>query len=154
MALRRPERYATLLRIRQREEDARAAALRRALDAVQRALQDRSELQTRHAETLTQAARIRTGAEVRMMDQYAHYERHLTRLVAEKDSELERLRAEQSGLQADFEESHRRRKMADRLIERASERWDSHVETQDRRAAEEVVAMRYGRRGARARKEL
>lgn len=144
--LKRPERYTALLRIRQREEDARAAALAKATGAVRNAESRREELVGRHTETLERAAEATRGTDAARMERFSFYERHITQLIAHADRDIDQLQTDRETRQEEFESSHRRRRMIDRLIERTAHRWRAHVDHEERKALEESVAMRYAYR--------
>lgn len=141
--LKRPERYATILRVRKRDEDARAAALAKASAAVRTAQHRRVGLVERHEDVLQRAAEAAGGTDVQAMERFAAYERHVTQLIAHMDRDIEQLEKERGTRQSDFEASHRRRKMIDRLMERVATRWEAHVQREERKVVEESVAMRY-----------
>lgn len=141
--LKRPDRYELLQRLRKREEDAHAAALAKAVGAIQNAEFRRQALVDRHEDALRRAADIGKGADVALMEQFSLYERHITQLIAHTDRDIDRLHADRAERQGEFEASHRRRKMIDRLSERVRTRWKAHLESEERKSAEETVAMRY-----------
>lgn len=144
--LKKPDRYAALLRVRQREEDVRAAALAKAVGAVRNAESRRRALVERHEDALQRASEATAGTDAGRMEQFAQYERHITQLIAHTDRDLEQLQGDRQKRQVEFEASHRRRRMIDRLIEQVAARWESHVQREERKAIEESVAMRYARR--------
>lgn len=144
--LKRPDRYEALLRLRQREEDARAAALAKAVGAIRNAESRRHSLVERHEDTLQRATEAAKGTSAARMEQYAQYERHITQLIAHTDLDIEQLHGERQKRQKEFEASHRRRKMIDRLTERITNRWNTHVQREERKVLEESVAMRYANR--------
>lgn len=141
--LKRPDRYAALLRVRQREEDARAAALAKAVGAIRNAEARRVALVERHEDTLQRASEATAGTNVPLMEQFSQYERHVIQLIAHSDKDIQQLHGDRQKRQQEFEASHRRRKVVDRLVERIVSRWESHVEREERKAIEESVAMRY-----------
>ncbi len=151
--LKRPERYATLLRVRQREEDRRAAALSLATGAVHVAESRRESLVEMHDDAMRRASDAASGTDVRAMEQNVGYERHLTQMIARTDGDIMALNETRSQRQTDFEASHRSRKMIDSLEERVSLRWERHVDREERKAIEETVAMRHSarRQGRKAR---
>lgn len=146
--LRKPNRYAVLLRVRRHEENARALALSQATVAVQSAEANRSVLIERHDEVLKRASEAVLGTNAALMDEFSSYERHVTRLIAHADTDIARLRLEQGSRQAEFDASRQRRKMIDQLMDRTRARWQDHVLREERKAIEDSAVMRHARNRA------
>ena len=132
--------------MRRREEDARAAALAKAVGAIHNAETHRHLLVERHEDTLRRAAEAAKGSDATLMERFSLYERHIIQLIGHADRDIQDLHAERSQRQEEFEASHRRRKMIDRLIERVKTRWNDHVFREERKTMEDSVAMRYALR--------
>lgn len=145
--LRRPERYATLLRVRRREEDVRAAAFARAAGAVRTAQDRRTALVELHDDAMRRAMEAASGVDVRAMEELTGYERHLTQIIGRTDNDIARLQEDRGRRRSEFEASHRRRKMIEWIIERAAKRWAAHAEREERKAVEATVSMRHAFRG-------
>ncbi len=126
MAARRPQHYATLLRIRKRQEDLKAQALAAARRGVGNAETQRAELEAQQRRALDDAASAASaaGAAGPVVDgprvvQFLHYERHLGRLAVAKDAEIIGLEKVAEERRTELEETMKQRRIAERLVEGA-----------------------------------
>lgn len=141
MPPRRPEQFNTLLRIRRRQEDLRAAALGAARREVQRAESQRdaiAEAQSAALETAGARAQERFDpGEIRL---YYQYERHLQVLSDAKESEIVQLKGVAEQRRAELEDAMKRRRMIEKLIERKMKVYDAEVRKDEQHAADETAS--------------
>ena len=135
--------FATLVRVRKRQEEQRAERLAAAHRLRRRAQAERDHLEAerrRMFERAGQAAQGRmSAAEVR---RYYQYERHLARLADEKDAEIMRLRQTEAERRAELEEAMKKRRMVERLHERRTESVLREVQRQEQRMSDESGTTR------------
>ncbi len=149
MALRKPFRYETLLRIRTRQEELQAQTLALVRRKLQQAKQERENID---------AERLRRLQEVGTMTQHTfdaadvrrhyQYERHLAALIDEKDAEIQELVQEEERERRTLEEATKAKRMVEKLKERAL-----LVQAKERRKMDEriidEVATTYAAMGIR-----
>ncbi len=146
MATRRPEQYATLLRVRKRQEDFSAqvlAGVRREMRAAELQRSDFEDQQRRaidHAQAYTGE-----NFDERLFPQYVQYQRHLARMAVAKDAEIEQLRQQTAGRRLELENAMRQRRMVDRLIERSERIVSQKVKKEEQRSSDESASTRAAR---------
>ncbi|MFO7975983.1 MAG: flagellar export protein FliJ [Candidatus Hydrogenedentota bacterium] len=119
MALKKPFRYGTLLRVRQRQEDLKSMALAKMRRAVLSAEQQHKEIVGQQLAAFSSAAAMtREHFDVSDIRRYFLYERHLSRLAVEKDAEITHLRTQEEERRSELEQAMKDRKMLERLKER------------------------------------
>ncbi|MBI2431651.1 MAG: flagellar FliJ family protein [Candidatus Hydrogenedentes bacterium] len=144
--------YEMLLRIRQRQEDARAmalAAVRRAAQVAEEQRQRISETQRQTLESAREVARERLDAsELRL---YYQYERHLARLGVEADARIHELEQQIEARRDDLVEATKRKKVVERLKESQDELILKEFRRLEQIASNEVAvnyaALRRAKRG-------
>lgn len=152
MAKRKHLQYGTLVRIRKRQEDVRAQVLASARREVRVAEGQRAELRDQQRRTLEEAgasARDRFRAdEVR---RYYEYERHLARLIDEKDAALIQFREAAEERRLELEDAMKQRRVAEKLTERAETEFFAEVRKEEQKSMDELAANHAaikGKRGA------
>ena len=143
MATRRPEQYATLLRVRKRQEDLSAqvlAGVRREMRAAELQRADFEDQQRRAIDS----AQAYTGEnfDERLFPQYVQYQRHLARMAVAKDAEIEQLRQQTAGRRLELENAMRQRRMVDRLIERSERIVSNNLKKEEQRSSDESASTR------------
>lgn len=141
MATRRPEQYATLLRVRKRQEDLNAqvlAGVRRELRAAELQREDFEDQQRRAIDS----AQAHAGADFdeRLFCRYVRYQRHLARMAVAKDAEIEQLRHQVEGRRLELETAMRQRRMVDKLIERSESIASKRVKKEEQRSSDEAAS--------------
>ena len=143
MAIRESRGYATLLRVRKRQEDLKAGAFAQAQRSVRRAEAERTEI-------LAYQQRIVYGAEraSKTLDNpasvrhYLLFERHLARRAVDKDSEIAALKNVAEDRRQELETSMKEKRMVERLLERAHEERERRRAEMERKAADEIASIR------------
>lgn len=142
----RSRRYEVLLRIRRREEEARATALaaailNRSVAEVQRMdLEDHQQQVLEHA-----AARAAARLDARDMRLHYAYERHLSRMAVAKDAEVAELSAVAAEKQGELEHAVKRRRIAERLKERQEEARRERIRRAEQQTIDEIATIRAAR---------
>ncbi|HOH33080.1 MAG TPA: flagellar FliJ family protein [Candidatus Hydrogenedentes bacterium] len=143
MAVVKPFRYDTLLRVRQRQEDIKSMALAEMRRAVHFAEQQRAELVEQQLAALTAAGELaRRQFDAGEVRRYYAYERHLARLAVEKDAEIRHLRTQERGRRTELETAMKRRKMLERLKERLEQAYDYVMNREERKRLDETAVNR------------
>lgn len=141
MATRRPEQYATLLRVRKRQEDLNAqvlAGVRREMRAAELQREDFEDQQRRAIDS----AQAHAGEDFdeRLFCQYVQYQRHLARMAVAKDAEIEQLRHQVEGRRLELENAMRQRRMVDKLIERSERIVSEKAKKEEQRSSDEAAS--------------
>ncbi|MBX7257134.1 MAG: flagellar export protein FliJ [Candidatus Hydrogenedentes bacterium] len=146
MPRRDPERFDTLLRVRKRQEQLRAQSLaevRTQIRSVQRQRQQISEEQVRMIHEASEAVGEQlAGPEIHMFFQY---ERHLARLVVERDATLRRLRTVEEERRSALEDSMKRRRVVERLQERYQQEAATEQRKMEQKLNDEIAGVRASR---------
>lgn len=145
-----PNRYASILRIRQQAEDRQAQSLVAIRQELDRAHRQRTSLEQARQSALEQAgATMRGHFDASDIRGYYQFERHIAHLRDEKDSEIQALRQHESEQQALLETATRNRRVAERLHGRRWERYRSYLREEERKILDETATM-YAARARRA----
>ncbi|MCH8204157.1 MAG: flagellar FliJ family protein [Candidatus Hydrogenedentes bacterium] len=153
MKVRRPERYATLARVRRHQEEQRAQVLARARRVVSGLEDQRGELESYRQRILEEAGRQASEpVAVRLRALYV-FERHLGRLADDKDVEIEAGRHDADARRGEFEEAVKRRRIVERLIEKAEEDVHHRIRRREQRHHDEIAAIQFARESLRQRRE-
>ena len=146
--------YDMLLRVRRRQEDIRAQALAAASRDVRVAEQQRAALAGHQRLMFEEAgARVRDRLDPQEVRMYYQYERHLARLIDEKDAAIIELRGIAEARRAELEEAMKRRRIVEKLKERREHTFMAQARKEEQRLADEAatnhaaVAPRGGRHG-------
>lgn len=152
MAPKAEARYDTLMRVRQRQEEMKAAALAEILRAIQVTEQQRDEI-ARQQRQIIEQARQATQREFRAasVEDFYRYERHLARLAVEKDARIVELRAAELVRRKELETAYKSRRMVEKLNDREQAAYSAHVNKKEQAALDETAtnhaAMANGRNG-------
>jgi flagellar FliJ protein len=151
MASGRPFQYATLLRIRKRQEDLKAQALALAHQQAQRAREERAGIASEQRRTLEQAGElVRARFDASEVRRYYQYERHLSRLGDTKDAEIRQLDGVVEEKRLDLEEAAKQKQVVEKLQERRMAAYQKEQLKQEQKVSDEVAtnyaAMGLGRR--------
>ena len=141
MATRRPEQYDTLLRVRKRQEEVEAlslAAAHREVQTVERQREELSRLQRLAIENASKNAG--KGKNSLRLNQYLQFQRHLARLSDDKDSVIVSLNREADERRQVLEDAMKRRKMVERLHERAWDALRQGISKEERRISDETAS--------------
>jgi flagellar export protein FliJ len=145
-----PDRYKTLLRVRQRMEDKRSTDLAQTRRRIQAADQERSALERQQVRMLeTAAGRTQAAFSADDVQRYYQYERHLSRWLAEKDAEIVSLQQVETERLAALEEAMKEKRMTERLHERA---WENHralLAQLEQKLTDETAVVRAWKKGRR-----
>jgi flagellar export protein FliJ len=148
--LQRAFRYETLLRIRKRQEDLRAAALAVARRNVHNAEEQRARLSEEQRVTLERAKDLaRDEFDASDVRRYYQYERHLAQLAVAKDAEIRSLTVVAESRRAELEDATKRKRIVEKLKEHQNAAYEKHVLKQEQRLTDEV-ATNYAAMGATA----
>ena len=141
---RRPwQKYATLLRVRERQERLRAQALAEARRDVLRAEKQRDALGEEQRRILLAAGKAAEAeVDAPKVQSFFQYERHIAHLSVEKDSEIHSLRKVAEKKRSELEEALKRRKIVERLTERVKEQYLIHVRKEEQKLLDETAAVK------------
>lgn len=115
----RPFRLRTVLRIRRHQEDLKSQALAGTRRALQVADHQHVELVQQQRRAMEQAEDLtRHEFNAGDVERYHLYERHLARLVVEKDAELTQLRELEAQHRSELEEAVKQRRTVELIEER------------------------------------
>ncbi len=143
MAARHTFRFATLLRVRERQEQIRAQSLAEVRRQIRATLNEREQVTREQVRTLNEASQV-THEEFRGPDVHAYfqYERHLARLVVEKDATLRNLRRIEAERNAALTEATKRRRMIERLKERHVKGEQIERRKSEQKLSDEIAGIR------------
>lgn len=153
MKARRPERYATLARVRKHQEEQQAKALAEARRVVSGLVEERHELEAYQRRILEEAGRQASEPVAGRMRALYLFERHLVKLADEKDVEIEAGRHDAEARRGEFEEAVKRRRIVERLIERAEEDVQDRIRRRTQRQHDEFATIQFARESLRQRRE-
>ena len=132
--------YATLLRVRKHMEEQKAqvlAATRREIRVAEGERNSITEEQRRALDTAGNLAReVFDPSDVR---RYYQYERHLARLVVQKDAEIRGLKRRADKERRDLEEAMKKRRVAEKLEERTAAAYEAYIRKEDQKQADETA---------------
>lgn len=141
MARRKPGHYATLLRVRKRQEELKAQTLATTRREVRKSENERASIGEQQQRTLEKAGDLAKDvfdpSEVR---QYHQYERHLARLAVQKDAEIRSLRRRADKERRDLEDAIKRRRITEKLEERTATAYQEHVWKEEQKRADETAS--------------
>lgn len=134
----------TLVRVRRRQEDLKAQAFARAQRDVQNAVEQRAGLEVYQRRMLDRAGELMQGEEVdasalRLVYQY---ERHLGRLVVERDAQIRQLEKVADSKRGDLESALKNRRMVERLETHAVERYRRFRSILEQKQHDEIAGAR------------
>ena len=141
MATRRLEQYGTLLRVRKRPEEIEAmslAAAHREVQTVKRQREELSRLQRLAIENASKNAG--EGGNSLRLNQYLQFQRHLARLSDDKDAVIVSLNQEADQRRQALEDAMKRRKMVERLHERARSVRRKGISKEGQRISDETAS--------------
>lgn len=146
MALRHPENYAMLARVRKQQEDVRARDVARGDRNVRAAMAEGSQLAAMQKAIMIKADNLaETEVDTSKVDGYLQYERHLARLSVEQDAKIRTLRGVVNDLRAELTEAVKKRRIIDRLIERADEALLKRTLKSEQQIMDELASIRGAR---------
>ena len=149
----RPERYATLARVRKHQEEQRAQALAQARRVVSGLEEQRRELEAYQKRILEEAGRQASEPVAGRMRALYLFERHLGRLGDEKGIEIEAGRHDAEERRGEFEEAVKQRRIVERLIEKAEEDVQDRIRRRTQRHHDEIAAIQFARESLKQRRE-
>lgn len=136
------QKYATLLRVRERQERLKAQALASARRDVDRAQIQRNALAEEQRLLLEEAGvASRAHVDAHKTQSLIHYERHIARLAVDKDAEIHALNNVAEKRRAELEESMKRRKVVERLDERERLNYRNHVMHEEQKLLDETASV-------------
>lgn len=153
MRIRRPERYATLARVRKHQEEQKAHALAQARRAVRGLEEQRHELEAYQERVLERAADHASEPVAGRMRALYMFERHLGRLVDEKDLEIEAGIRDAEDRRRDFDEAVKQRRIIERLIEKAREGLQERFRRREQRHHDEIATIQFAGDSLRRQRE-
>ena len=140
MPRRRRFRYDTVLRVRKRQEELKAAALGETCRAISAAEQAREEIIQQQIRTLHDAGKAAShrfaAADVH---RYYLYERFLARRAVDKDATLAQLRDEEAQRRFELEEAMKRKRIIERLKERQHRALLAEVNKEEQAVTDEAA---------------
>jgi flagellar export protein FliJ len=143
MAVPSRDRFKTLLRVRKRQENLRGQALALVRRLIRAGEAERTNMEAQRWAMLEKAAdRMKDEFTVSDVQRYYQYERHLARLVVEKDAEIQDYKGQEEERRQELTEAMKHRRIAERLDERSEEEFAAHVRKHDRLSADEVAIGR------------
>lgn len=143
MLRKRLQQHLTLQRIRKRQEDIKAQALAVAHRDVRIAKSEREEMISEQQHMLKMAgSALSTEFDTDDIRRYYQYERHLARLVDDKDVEIHELKAKASERRGELEEAMMRRRIIERLNERRYNAFMKEMRKAEQKFNDEVATNR------------
>ncbi|MDZ4860646.1 MAG: flagellar FliJ family protein [Candidatus Hydrogenedentes bacterium] len=136
------DKYATLLRVRERQERLKAQVLGEARREIRFAEAQREALAEEQRRVLEEAG-VAAGhtVDARKAQALIHYERHIARRAVDKDAEIHGLRAVEERKRIDLEEAMKRRKIVERLTERVRLTYLEHVRKEEQKQFDETASV-------------
>jgi flagellar FliJ protein len=136
-------RFATVLRVRERQEQLRAQSLAEVRRQIRRTLTEREQIALEQAQALDEAGRA-TREEFHGPDIHAYfqYERHLARVSIEKDATLQKLRKVEGERRAALNEATKRKRMIERLKERFLRARHTEWRKTEQKLSDEIAGIR------------
>ena len=150
---RRPERYATLARVRKHQEEQKALALAQARRTVRDLVEQCRELESHQRRILDEAARQAAEPKASRMQAVYEFERHLSWLTEKKEAEIEEKRRDAEEQRQAFEEAFKKRRIIERLIEKAEEDVRERFKYLTQRSHDEFASIHFARESLSQRKE-
>ena len=148
--MRDPNRYAVILRLRQRAEDRQALAVAAARNALQQATRQRTSLELARQSALEHAgSSMANPFDADEVRSYYQYERHLASLRDQKDAQIRELQRQESEQLAILEQKTRERRIAEKLHERRRESYRMFLRQAEQKNLDETAVM-YAARSPRA----
>lgn len=149
--MKRPDRYATLLRVRKRVEELKAAAHASAQRDELAARETLSGIEQAQRDALGRASQVASQIDgAGRVSDLIDYERHLGRVALNQSTEIEKFAQETEVRRNELRQAVTQRRMVDRLIERAREALQDWLNIQEQRLTDETATIR----AARAAKEM
>ena len=143
MASRPWHKFAALLRMRERQERLKAQSLADAQRDVERARSQRGALDEEQRRLLVQAGEAAAHeVDAPKVKSLFQYERHVSHLAVEKDSEIHVLRKVEDKRRAELEEALKRKKIVERLSERARQDYKQHVLKEEQKLLDETASVK------------
>lgn len=143
------KKFDPILRVRQRQERLKAQALADTRRAIRREEGRREEILRDQKRMIQEAGnQAQRAFDPAAVHAYFQYERHLARLAVEKDAAVRALRAVETERRRELEDAVKRRRVIERLRERALQAYARAVRKHEQFFHDEVAAGR----AARARK--
>ncbi|MDX9974355.1 MAG: flagellar FliJ family protein [FCB group bacterium] len=141
MAKKHKFRYATLLRVRQRQEELKALALAEIRREIRITEMQREEILHQQRQMLEEAkTRAKGPFHVDDVRGYYQYERHLARLAVEKDARLIELNALAEKRRQELEEALRARRMIEKISEREVKAFQAAIGKKEQAALDESAS--------------
>ena len=136
------QKFATLLRVRERQERLKAQALASARREVDRAQIQRDALAEEQRCLLEEAgAASREHVDAHKTQSLIHYERHIARLAVDKDAEIHGLKSIAEKRRTELEDAMKQRKVVERLDERERLNYRSHVMHEEQKLLDETASV-------------
>ncbi len=143
MPVRKQFRYATLLRVRELQENQKAQELAQTRLALQRAAEERQNIEAEQFHTLVEASAATSEQfDASHVGRYYLYERHLARRAVEKDSEIAVLRKQEEQRRRTLEKASRAKHIVERLKERHINELQAFIAGEEQKASDEVAVNR------------
>ncbi|MFP4502062.1 MAG: hypothetical protein ACLFTT_13755 [Candidatus Hydrogenedentota bacterium] len=147
MALRKPGHFATLLRVRKRQENRQSAMLGHVRKVIAHAQEDRQAIAHQQQAALDKAGQLaRKRFDAADVRRFYQYERYLARRADEKDAEIQKLTQEEAQERAKLEDAMKHRRMAEHLEDHVANTYAGHVRKFEQQQSDEV-ASNYHTRG-------
>ena len=143
MQLARPwQKFAVLLRVRERQERLKAQALAAARGDVGRAVAKRDALAEEQQRVLGEAGEAaRHLVDAAKVQAFIHYERHIARLAVDTDAEIHALQSVAEKRRGELEDAMKRRKVVQRLSERARLAYRDFVLREEQKLLDETASV-------------
>lgn len=135
-----PFQFETLLRIRKRQEDLRAMDVATALRDLRAAVQQRANIEQEQQRALTRwGTQLAGQLDVDDARRYHQYERHLARLIDDKDAQIQRLERLLTRKRSDLIEASKKKQIVEKLKERRNAAHAFFLRREDQRASDETA---------------
>lgn len=145
MKIKRIERYATLLRVRKRQEDLKVQAFAQAQRVVRDLETERDELFAYQRRVLEEAGRQAVEPVAGRLEALYRFDRHLGKLADEKDAKIVAQQGEVDDRRRELDDAIKQRRIIERLIEIAELEAKEEFNRQDRRLQDEFASIQFAR---------
>lgn len=136
------QKYAVLLRVRERQERLKAQSLAAARRDVGRAEAQRDALAEEQERVLGEAGKAaRQRIDAAKVQAFIHYERHIARLAVDKDAEIYSLKSVAETRRGELEDAMKQRKVVERLNERARLAYRDYVLREEQKLLDETGSV-------------
>jgi len=139
-ALKKSKRFAPVKKIAENKEAAAALDMNKSAETQQACVQQLKQLQAYREDYVTQfKTRGQSGLSALMLQEYQTFVQKLDRAIVEQTGVVGRARQQLDGHKKVFKESHSRRQVVDKLIQKSKKEEAFAADKQDQKVADDRV---------------